>query len=79
MKKIKVKVKFKNKKRGVKPITNLFGHKEYEVSVKSLPVRGKANKEMIELLADYFDVSKSDIKIKSGFTSRNKIVLIHEI
>jgi uncharacterized protein (TIGR00251 family) len=46
------------------------------VNLKSPPVDGKANKELIELLANNFDVSKSQIRIKSGLSSRTKWVEI---
>jgi uncharacterized protein (TIGR00251 family) len=46
------------------------------VHLKSPPVDGKANKELIEILAKRFDVSKSQIRIKSGLSSRNKLVKI---
>lgn len=46
------------------------------IHFKSPPVDGKANKELIELLAKRFDVSKSQIRIKSGLSSRNKLVEI---
>lgn len=44
------------------------------VRLKSPPVDGKANAELIELLADKFDLRKSDIVIKSGLSSRNKVI-----
>lgn len=46
------------------------------IHLKSPPVDGKANKELIEILAKRFDVSKSQIRIKSGLSSRNKLVEI---
>jgi uncharacterized protein (TIGR00251 family) len=46
------------------------------VHLKSPPVDGKANKELIELLAEKFDVPKSKIRIKSGLSSRNKLIEI---
>ena len=46
------------------------------VHLKSPPVDGKANKELIELLAEKFDVPKSQIRIKSGLSSRTKWVEI---
>lgn len=46
------------------------------VHLNSPPVDGKANKELIEILAKRFDVSKSQIRIKSGLSSRNKLVEI---
>lgn len=48
----------------------------YKVYVTVAPEQGKANKKMIELLAEYFDVAKSNIRIIKGETSRNKIVEI---
>lgn len=48
----------------------------FSVHLKSPPVDGKANKELIELLAEKFDVSKSQIRIKSGLSSRTKLVEI---
>ncbi|CUU07963.1 hypothetical protein JGI3_01615 [Candidatus Kryptobacter tengchongensis] len=48
----------------------------FSVSVKAPPVEGKANEALISLLANYFGVSKSNVKIISGFNSRNKVVEI---
>ncbi|MFN6222240.1 MAG: DUF167 domain-containing protein, partial [Dolichospermum sp.] len=42
----------------------------------SPPIDGKANEELIKLLAKKFDVPKSSITIKSGVTSRNKLIII---
>lgn len=44
------------------------------VYLKSPPVDGKANKELIKLLSDRFDIPKSQITIKSGLSSKNKLV-----
>jgi uncharacterized protein len=44
--------------------------------LKSPPVDGKANEELIKLLAEKFNVPKSHIKIKLGVTSRQKLVEI---
>lgn len=46
------------------------------IHLKSPPVEGKANQELIMLLAKKFKVPKSAIGIKSGFSSRNKLVEI---
>ncbi|MCG2700504.1 DUF167 domain-containing protein, partial [Candidatus Parcubacteria bacterium] len=43
----------------------------YLVKLKSSPVDGKANLELIKILSKYF---KKEARIKSGFTSRKKIV-----
>ena len=46
------------------------------VRLKSPPIDGKANEELIKLLAEKFDVPKSHITIKSGLSSRQKLVEI---
>lgn len=46
------------------------------VHLKSPPVDGKANDELIQILAKKFDVPKSSIRIKSGLSSRNKLIEI---
>ena len=35
---------------------------------------GEANKRVVEILADYFDVSKSQIEIASGQKSKKKTI-----
>ncbi len=47
------------------------------VRLKSPPVDGKANRELIEMLAKQFKVAKSQISIKSGLSSKNKLVEIN--
>ncbi len=44
--------------------------------LKSPPVDGKANRELIALLAEHFAVPKSAIAIKSGASGRLKLVRI---
>lgn len=44
--------------------------------LRSRPIDGKANEELIELLAEYFDVAPSSISLKSGHTSRKKRIVI---
>jgi len=46
------------------------------IHLKSPPVDGKANEELIKLLAKKFDVPKSSITIKLGLSSRQKVVEI---
>ncbi|MBD2529108.1 DUF167 domain-containing protein [Nostoc flagelliforme FACHB-838] len=47
------------------------------VYLKSPPVDGKANEELIKLLAEKFDVPKSHIRIKSGLSSRQKLIEVN--
>ncbi len=44
------------------------------IHLKSPPVEGKANQELIKLLSKQFKVPKSQILIKSGVSSRHKLV-----
>lgn len=46
------------------------------VHLKSPPIDGKANEELIRLLAEKFDVPKSYVTIKLGLSSRHKLVQI---
>ena len=46
--------------------------------IKSLPVDGKANEELIGLVAKQFDCAKSKVSIKSGAASKTKRVLIED-
>lgn len=48
----------------------------FSVFVKAPPVEGKANEAVVELMASYFNVPKSRVKIISGFSSRNKVIEI---
>ena len=49
---------------------------DYKVSVDAPASEGEANKRLIEILAEYFEVPKSFISILRGFKSKNKIVEI---
>jgi uncharacterized protein (TIGR00251 family) len=44
------------------------------VHLKSPPVDGKANEELIKLLAEKFEIPKARITIKSGSSSRQKLI-----
>ncbi len=46
------------------------------VRLKAQPVDGKANAELIALLAKHFQVSRGSITIKSGAGARIKLVSI---
>ena len=47
-----------------------------KIRIASPPVDGAANAELIRLLAKTFRVSKSDVFIISGETSKNKRIMI---
>jgi uncharacterized protein YggU (UPF0235/DUF167 family) len=51
--------------------------KIFKVYLNSNREKGKANKELIETIANYFNISKSKVSIVSGFaTTRKKILII---
>ena len=64
---VKVKVNSKNNK------IEKAKDNRFLVSVKAKPERGKANKSVIDILSNYFDISKSEISLISGYAARNKI------
>lgn len=67
--KITVKAKPASKEEKVEKITEF----EFVVSVKEPPVQGRANMAIIKALAQYFRVSPSQVRLVSGFTSRQKV------
>lgn len=65
---IKVKVKPNS---GKQEIVESKTSEGYVVSLKSAPENNRANIELTKVLEKYF---KKKIKIKSGFTSRSKLI-----
>ena len=70
--KINVKAKPNSKQEKIEKIDE----QNYIVSVKEPPEKGKANNAIKNALALYFKTGSSNIKIISGYTSRNKIIEI---
>ena len=62
--------------RSPKPGVEKTGENEYKVRVGAAPDKGKANEELIELLAAFFDVPKSSLRVLRGTTSRVKLISI---
>lgn len=48
----------------------------YKIRLTVPPVDGAANKKIIELLSDYFDVAKSRVVIVRGEGSKKKVIEI---
>jgi len=77
---IKIKVKTNSGEQKVEKISDdLFFEKGFEglyfVKLKDPPEGGRANLELVRVLAKHFG---KDVKIKSGFTSKLKIVEVME-
>lgn len=47
-----------------------------KVHLRAAPVDGKANKELVETVADAFGLPKSRVKFKSGETSKTKRMVL---
>lgn len=47
---------------------------EYKVKLTAPPAEGKANEMLQKILADYFGISKSNVKIIAGKSARIKII-----
>ena len=60
-------------------IDGLFGADALKVRIRSAPVDGKANKELIEVLADAFGLPKSAVVFKGGETSKTKRLLLRGV
>ena len=48
----------------------------WQAQLKSPPVDGKANRELVELIAEHFGCAKSAVSIKRGASGRMKLVKI---
>ena len=65
-------VKLKAKQEKIEKISDT----ELQVWLREQPVEGKANKELIKLLAKHLRVPQKNIEIISGKTSKHKILEI---
>ncbi len=69
---INVSVKFEKRKDKVEKINE----ENYFVYLKSDPLNGVANEELIKELSFYFNIDKKEIKIISGKKTRKKKIMI---
>jgi len=65
----------------VKPNARVSGLEQVEdgmwlAKIKAQPIDGKANEELIRLVAERFGVRKAQVSIKSGASGRMKLVQI---
>ena len=73
MKIIELKIKPNSKKILIKKVGQIL-----EVHLTKVPEKGKANKQLISIIATYFEVKSSQILILSGEKSTNKKIGILE-
>ena len=69
---IEVKVKTNAFKNEVKLINN----KKLFVKTTATPEKGKANKQVILLLAKFYKISENQLEIARGIKSKNKVIKI---
>lgn len=67
--KILVKAKTKAKEDKIEKISETH----FKVAIRELPEKGKANEAIIKILAQYFKINQANIKLISGFSSKNKM------
>lgn len=46
----------------------------WKVRVSAPPERGRANDEVVALLAEHLDLHRSELRVVSGHTSRDKVI-----
>jgi len=51
----------------------------FEIKVKAKPIKGEANRGVVRVLAPYFKIPESKIRLIKGFKQRNKIFKITKI
>jgi uncharacterized protein (TIGR00251 family) len=68
---IKVKVKPNSREQSIKLEEGI-----YKIGLREKAEEGRANIELMKLLAKHFKVPSFQVSIKSGFTSKDKIVEI---
>jgi len=71
---IHIKVKANSKRESVEKISE----NEYCLRVNAPAQEGKANKAVIKLLSEFFDIPKSMVIILKGETNRNKTIELLE-
>jgi uncharacterized protein (TIGR00251 family) len=74
LRKIQVKVKPNARTSALAPLDD----GTWVAQLKSPPVDGKANEELIALIATHFDLRKAQVSIKSGASGRLKLVHIDD-
>ncbi len=53
-----------------------LGPDEFRIKVAAPPVKGAANREVVRLIAGYFGVPSTSVKVVKGKTSSRKLIAI---
>lgn len=59
-----------------KPCVEKISNSEYKVRVCAKPVDGKANADVVRILAAYFGVPERQVRIVAGKTSKRKTIVV---
>jgi uncharacterized protein len=51
---------------------------EINISLRCAPVKGRANRELINIISKHFDIKPSNIKIIHGLFSKTKVILMSD-
>ncbi|MSV26704.1 MAG: hypothetical protein CK527_01880 [Nitrosarchaeum sp.] len=51
---------------------------QIRIGIKLKPIKGEANKEIIKKIARHFKISTTQVQIKSGIKSKEKIIQIQD-
>lgn len=71
---IDIKVKPRSKSSSIEKLPD----STYFANIHSLAEKGKANFELLQLVATYFKVNQAQVKIIKGFSSKNKTISVYE-
>ncbi len=70
--KLKVKVSTNSKRNKIEQLDQ----KNYKVWLTQRPFKNKANQQLVQCLAEYFQTPKAAVKILKGVRSKNKLIQI---
>ena len=71
---IRVKVEARDKKEEIKQISE----DHFEIKVKEKAERNMANKKVLEIVADYFQIPKGKVRIVNGHQSPSKLLVLEK-
>lgn len=51
----------------------------YKIKTLKAPVKGEANKDVIRIISEYFNIKRKDIKILNGLLSEEKLIKLEGV
>ncbi len=71
---IGLKVKARAKENAIVSIIEIKGNRFLKISIKAMPIQGKANMMLVDFLAKELEIDKKKLKIIQGKTSSYKVL-----